>query len=1012
MTRGSSSSIDSDEWQLLQAIAHAPAIDPKGQQTTHEQVVPSGASSTTTPVQPDHSRQIARYQIVRELGRGGMGIVYEARDPLLGRTVALKLLSSNSLDDTRYRDRLLREARAAACINSRNVVTVYDVEHCEDSKSLFIVMQYIEGQSLRSWLSRNQPCDLSECIRIALGVATGLDAAHQAGVLHGDLKPENVMLDNAGNVILVDFGLSLKLGERQRGLAGTRGYMAPELFVSNTVTASSDLWSLGILLRELFDTQFKCPPHIEQLILQCTKENPTERPASVALLVHELSAYQHEKEHSQPRSLSFLVKNNRGRIMAVFLFVLVGASMVVSQIRKGDRPSTTRVEPSFDRFLESLAAHPPESAVLACVPLVVKAPAVPLSTGSSISLSVTEADQWLGAAAASIICRRARSYLGEHPAVVIPPAGLLDLYPGPSESMPVDPYSLASVEQAKNAALHRTPFHVEGELEPTANGFRMTLSLYWGEHLLDKHSGESERLFEAVALVVDEMILRKKWPIAHSVHPHISQWTDLGSIDAAVALTGWYEAQLAGSGLQQARGHAAHYQDSLGALWPLVEYRTSVLLGESNEIKPLPFRRDSLESIVKTAPCYALLGGQEPPENLIALLRDSLQERFGDNTLGLVEQQAVLIAEANLRCSANQRDIARPLLIAALKQDPFDTWWDQLLVSSLGQPGFGLAARAYGAWIPEAPDAWNVMSFAEKELAPQDRLERIRRAYLLAPTFPLFAANYGRALLLLANRREEARSVAGRLAIGGPMQKLASERLLAEIEIHEKKPLAAQKRLFRALKEIEILGKVESGDLVMVSLLLSVSELLGDIESMTDQLVEQFVLSNPVRLYPGALVPIEVSHLCSRATKKVAAKCLKKLQTLRRDHYFAEGEPSDIDAFILGAQAWVSDDLAGAVKHWRRVQSDLIPGARPLLAKVFDRWGDHDFAERIDRPGAARGLLGKIGPGHGQSARRALLRGDKSKALLLANEMISAWAEADAPIPEVEKMRQLLQNTK
>lgn len=209
------------------------------------------------------------YQIISVLGVGGMGEVYLARDERLGRRLALKILPAQFVTDAARVDRFAREARAVAALNHPNIVTVYDVGAHEETR--FIAMEYVDGQTLRDKLTalRSGRYEEKEVVDIALQIASALAAAHTAGIVHRDIKPENVMMRRDDFIKVLDFGLA-KLAEtpvtpaRLRGEAtdlavtrpgtvlGTVRYMSPEQALGQMVDARSDLFSLGIVLYELF----------------------------------------------------------------------------------------------------------------------------------------------------------------------------------------------------------------------------------------------------------------------------------------------------------------------------------------------------------------------------------------------------------------------------------------------------------------------------------------------------------------------------------------------------------------------------------------------------------------------------------------------------------------------------------------------------------------------------------------------------------------------------------------
>jgi serine/threonine-protein kinase len=206
-------------------------------------------------------RSIAQYQVERVLGAGGMGIVYLATDNRLGRTVALKAIPPRFAADERRRERLKREARAAATLNHPNIATVYALEQIDDQ--WLIASEYVAGETLRDEIARG-PQPIAVVVDTALALARGLAAAHERGILHRDLKPENVIRRQDGSIKILDFGLARMLESEPAApstlteegrLVGTPSYMSPEQLRGQPIDARSDLFALGVLVHELISAR-------------------------------------------------------------------------------------------------------------------------------------------------------------------------------------------------------------------------------------------------------------------------------------------------------------------------------------------------------------------------------------------------------------------------------------------------------------------------------------------------------------------------------------------------------------------------------------------------------------------------------------------------------------------------------------------------------------------------------------------------------------------------------------
>jgi eukaryotic-like serine/threonine-protein kinase len=276
--------------------------------------------------------RLGAYEITGLLGSGGMGEVYRARDTRLGREVALKVLPSTLTHDPDRRQRLEREARAAAGVNHPNIVTLYSVE--EDKGLLFLTMELIEGHSLREVL-RERRLALQQMLDITIPLAEAVHAAHRQGITHRDLKPENVMLTTQNRVKVLDFGLA-KLGQPELGESvktqvdtfvttegpkGTVAYMSPEQAEGKHLDARSDVFSLGVLLyematgsrpfqgdstastlsailrdapRPIADLRQELPAQLNRIVLRCLAKDPDRRYQTALDLRNDLESLRDE----------------------------------------------------------------------------------------------------------------------------------------------------------------------------------------------------------------------------------------------------------------------------------------------------------------------------------------------------------------------------------------------------------------------------------------------------------------------------------------------------------------------------------------------------------------------------------------------------------------------------------------------------------------------------------------------------------------------------------------------
>jgi eukaryotic-like serine/threonine-protein kinase len=288
------------------------------------------------PEFPNELGRLGDYRVVRLLGQGGMGVVFEAIDTQLMRTVALKVMKPDIAKDAQARKRFMREARATASVRSDHIVVIHHVG--EENQLPFFAMEFLRGESLEKWIEHYGRPTLVETLRIGIEIASGLAAAHERGLIHRDIKPANIWLEDTASptgvsenptlaphrprrrVKILDFGLARTVRDRANlthsGMViGTPAYMAPEQAEGGAVDARSDLFSLGCVLYELatgarpfggastmailmavalkpplppLELNPALPPALSDLLLQLLAKKPADRPASAQMVANTL----------------------------------------------------------------------------------------------------------------------------------------------------------------------------------------------------------------------------------------------------------------------------------------------------------------------------------------------------------------------------------------------------------------------------------------------------------------------------------------------------------------------------------------------------------------------------------------------------------------------------------------------------------------------------------------------------------------------------------------------------
>lgn len=197
-----------------------------------------------------------RYELLEEIGNGGMAVVYKAYDKLLGRNVAVKLLRKEFNADNEFVQNFITEARAAASLSNQNLVGIYDVGNDELYDVYFIVMEYLKGITLKNYINRTGAIDWQEACSYALQILKGISAAHAKGIIHRDIKPQNIMIMQNGAVKIMDFGIARAISSKTvkiggKDTLGSAHYLSPEQAKGRHTDEKSDIYSLGIVLYEM-----------------------------------------------------------------------------------------------------------------------------------------------------------------------------------------------------------------------------------------------------------------------------------------------------------------------------------------------------------------------------------------------------------------------------------------------------------------------------------------------------------------------------------------------------------------------------------------------------------------------------------------------------------------------------------------------------------------------------------------------------------------------------------------
>jgi len=321
-----------------------------------------------------------KYQILEELGRGGMGVVYKAEDIKLKRMIAIKFLSPDLLGDPDHRTRFLREAQTASALNHPHICTIHEVG--EEEKKPYIAMEYVSGLSLSS-VARSKLMPTADILRYGVQIAAALEHAHGRGIIHRDLKTANIVITQESGAKILDFGLAKQLGNEARReatlsqtplteagtLMGTMHYLAPEVLRGEAADPQSDIWAFGAILYEMaagklpFDgrTSFeltstilrdppaplpsRVPAPLAAIVARCLEKDPSRRFQSAGEVRTALEAITADDAVARPAPATGLGRRLRKRILAAAVSI-AALVIILTVISKLGFPPKTKEQPS------------------------------------------------------------------------------------------------------------------------------------------------------------------------------------------------------------------------------------------------------------------------------------------------------------------------------------------------------------------------------------------------------------------------------------------------------------------------------------------------------------------------------------------------------------------------------------------------------------------------------------------------------------------------------------------
>lgn len=958
-----------------------------------------------------------RYRIATPLGAGGMGVVYRARDEKLGRQVAVKTLVAERVGDDKARARLVREARAAAALEHPGIAQIFDVGETEDGGA-FLVMELVRGKSLRALMS-SKALEPEAILRVITEVADALDHAHEQGVIHRDIKPDNVMVREDGRACLLDFGLAKEITPamaetvdsdtpdeaehltKEGALIGTLSYLAPEQARGIDVGPRSDQFALATTAYEALAGRLPWDGKNAAAVLAQILVDDAPAPSSLE------SALPLRTDHVFARALA---KDPAERFEDARSFARALTESFDDEVPMAAAPPSPPAWVSWAALVAVAVATALALSVLWPDEVEPETPAPTLAALASDAVigcpildasGVTEPSGWFGAMAADLACQRLTEHLGGDVARTRTPPELLELEPIADDDFPRDPYVEDDARERSMEVARALDAFVTGSVRRGGDGrFEVTLSLETPDGTLATADGSGDAVHLAVAEALDGLVASDAIAGQENLDEDVARWFGASSVEIALGFDDLSHASLTGVGVDEACEALIARASELGPI--RAEVRRVCLrhgVEAASSLTRPPLDRSGPAGLALTAHEHA---DELPEEELRALAAELAEARreessaLGQATLAKGE---ILIAE-----QLGERDRSRDLLIMAARLRPRDWFFRVHLVRAmLRTRGAHAATRALGAWAPHSPEAWRTVALPIHD--PEVSAVFLRRAYESGGTLPLHGIFLGNALLRIG-RREEVRAIAARYATAGPRTRLAGELLRARVEISEGRFGRAFERLSEALQGVERFGNFTDGDTEALLWMLDLSEVLERREEAADPVARRLVLADPPRLVTDQPhYELLAMSLCMHASAEVGAACLARLRGLRESHDVRAARLGGASALLDGAERYVVEDWPGAVEAWRPIVGSRAPFLR---VDAFERAGEPELVARIERRNMRRETFAGARLAHVRGARRAAAAGETERARELAERVVEAWSTADVAVPGVAEMRALL----
>jgi tRNA A-37 threonylcarbamoyl transferase component Bud32 len=1001
----------------------------------------------------------SRYRIANLLGRGGMGAVYEAVDLQTDRRRAIKLMFDHKIEDPDARARFELEARVAGRINSPFVVDVIDAGVDAGTGTPYIVMELLDGENLDQRLARLGPRPPAEAVEVLGQVARAMRRMHASNVVHRDLKPSNLFVESCEGgqrrIKVLDLGVAKVLsatGSDTTAVVGSLPYMAPEQIRGHAVGPQTDLYALGLIAFTLLTgspywTQGRDEPPIalamkiadgprdaasararvagvelplafDAWFARITAQQPARRFQSATEAVRALAAalgveppaWEHEAPEAPALATGDTLDQSRPRPAPVADTETASGLAVGTASTEIDRRRPPGRRARWRRGAMVLVVLGGAAGARLMWPFHQLSPLA--APGSVVACPILAVEGnlaewgWLGAAAGSLACERARVILGGLASRTRAPAELLDLRHAMAHDD--DPYGSDDARARSLAAARSAEAYLDGSVfrvgvDDLAPTFRVELVLRRADASeVMRASGEASALYEAVRAAMNRLVAAHALPAAGRPDPTTADYARAHDIATMLHLLDLKLAMVnhAGGGLTTECAWFAA-ADVATDLAPLVRYLCNYTFGERLQPVGSPSATTPGARVARARIAH-MVDRRDDPAAI-----EELTQLYGAESSRWARSVIAGTLSCLLQATAHDKALTWALrAVADEPKNPTGEWcgpWGQLMSVADDTSSAGQATVGWRVWAPWESYAW---LYAARNTKRDDlALSYAERAYVLSPLDTNVAGELSQRLLV-RGQGTRVGAIANRLGDSPhPVHQVLSRLLTVRFD-------ASEGRFSDALETARHAMMLDPGDAGWVRAqrleiawhAVEVANVLGRASELAELAITEFVEPDPPIL---DWAPLETSGyitaICAYASPQVAQRCFARLTELK---------PPLSAPFIDGARRFAAGDLRAAAEAWRPLVRDAdthVDLLAEAMVRAFSAAGDHELATRIEaRTRSTAALFDGASMAMARAAQAAKAGGDRTEAAHLAKLVLDAWTRADTRPPILDEILPLV----